>query len=73
MCFLALGFEDGLDGWSPTPACAGRRTREVLPKADALSSKLRREAFQDEIAMVMTASLRSPTIEGLRAGRGVGE
>ena len=35
-----------------------------MPKADALGSKLRREAFQDEIAMVMTASFRSPTIEG---------
>jgi hypothetical protein len=35
-----------------------------MPKAEALTSKLRREAFQDEIAVVMTASLRSAVIKG---------
>jgi len=35
-----------------------------MSKADALSSKLRREAFQDESAEVMAVSLRSATIEG---------
>jgi len=37
---------------------------DLMPRADALSSKRRRETFQDEFAMVMTASLRSPTIDG---------
>jgi hypothetical protein len=36
----------------------------VTPRADALSNKLRREAFQDEIAEIMTASLRFAVIEG---------
>jgi hypothetical protein len=35
-----------------------------MPKAEPLTSKLRREAFQDEIAVVMTASLRSAVING---------
>ena len=35
-----------------------------MPKAEPLTSKLRREAFQDEIAVVMTASLRSAVIKG---------
>jgi hypothetical protein len=41
------------------------RRREVMPRADALSSRPRREVFKDEIAkVVMTAFLRSATIEG---------
>jgi hypothetical protein len=40
-----------------------RRT-EVTPKAEALSSNPRREAFQDDLTEVMAASLRSGVIEG---------
>jgi hypothetical protein len=42
--------------------------RQVKPKADALSNKLWREAFRDEIAEIMTASLRSATMQGCAPG-----
>jgi hypothetical protein len=65
MGFLALleGGEDGVEGRSPAPACAGRRRREVTPRADALSSRLRREVFKDVARVVITAFLRSAAIE----------
>jgi hypothetical protein len=70
MCFLALleVCEDACEGWSPTPACAGKRRREVMPKADALSSKPRREVFQDENTEAMTASLQFATPKRMRGG-----
>jgi hypothetical protein len=42
------------------------REGEVMPSADALSSKPRREAFQDESAEVMTISFDLPRSKDAR-------
>jgi hypothetical protein len=60
MTFLIMfeSFEDALGGRPLTPACAGMRRKVVMFRAEAISSKLRREVFQVEVAKVMTLSAR---------------
>jgi hypothetical protein len=55
--------EDRFEVASWVPAYAGQRRREVMPKVEALRSKLRREV-QDLRIVAMTAFLRCATPEG---------